>query len=81
MSFVANSPDITKKEFESINVITGGAAPIGETLITKLKEKAGKYFFFQEGYGMTEMSAVSHQLTDRIKTRKTGNYCFYTTVS
>jgi len=56
IGFMANSPEITKNEFVSINSIMGGAAPIGEALISRLLEKAGKYFFFQEGYGLTELS-------------------------
>lgn len=69
---MANSPDVTKAEFESINAIMGGAAPIGEALVTRLLEKAGKYFFFQEGYGMTELSPVSHILPAKTKNTKIG---------
>ncbi|ODM98582.1 4-coumarate--CoA ligase 2 [Orchesella cincta] len=73
IAFMANSPDVTKNEFVSIRAIMGGAAPIGEALITRLLEKAGKYFFFQEGYGMTEMSPVSHILPGYTKNTKIGS--------
>ncbi|CAL8097190.1 unnamed protein product [Orchesella dallaii] len=73
IAFMANSPEVTKNEFVSINAIMGGAAPIGEALITRLLEKAGKYFFFQEGYGMTESSPVSHILPAYTKNTKIGS--------
>lgn len=69
---MANSPEFTSKEFESINAIMGGAAPIGEVLIQRLLAKAGKYFFFQEGYGMTELSPVSHILPTHTRNNKIG---------
>lgn len=74
ISFMANTPEIGKPEFESIKTIMGGAAPIGEALISQLLDKAGKYFFFQEGYGMTELSPVSHILPGRTKNKKIGAY-------
>lgn len=74
---MANSPDIGKSEFESINVIMGGAAPIGEVLIYRVLEKAEKYFFFQESYGMTELSPVTHILPERTKNKKIGMIFFH----
>jgi len=73
ISFIVNNPEITKKELEQISVITGGAASIGKTLINRLIEKAGKYIFFQEGYGMTEMSPLSHLLNPSTKNEKIGS--------
>jgi acyl-CoA synthetase (AMP-forming)/AMP-acid ligase II len=70
---MAASPEFTKKEFESIHSIMGGAAPIGESLITRLLQKAEKYFFFQEGYGMTESSPVTHILPSSTKNKKIGS--------
>jgi len=73
ISFMAASPEFTKKEFESIHSIMGGAAPIGEALISRLLQKAEKYFFFQEGYGMTESSPVTHILPASTKNTKIGS--------
>jgi len=54
-------------------ILSIGGAPIGPTLITTLLEKAGKYFTFQEGYGMTELSPGSHLLSPKTKNTKIGS--------
>ena len=45
----------------------------GQNLISKLLEKAGKYILFQEGYGMTECSPVSHMIPPSSKNKKIGS--------
>ncbi|CAG7723148.1 unnamed protein product [Allacma fusca] len=60
INFMVNSADFTSKEFEATETVIGGAAPIGPSLINQLLEKANKHMLFQEGYGMTELSPVSH---------------------
>jgi len=47
---------VTTEDFASVNVVVGGAAPIGPTLINGLIQKANKPIQYQEGYGLTELS-------------------------
>ena len=67
ISYLTQTPQCTSADLEATHTIIGGAAPIGAGLIHKMLEKAGKYIFFQEGYGLTEMTAVTHIL---YKTRR-----------
>lgn len=51
IQFLAYSPEVKPEDLETVHTIIGAAAPIGAGLIHKLLDKAGKYIFFQEGYG------------------------------
>ncbi|OXA41756.1 probable 4-coumarate--CoA ligase 3 [Folsomia candida] len=73
ISHIANSDNYGAKELESAHTIAGGAAPIGQALISQLLDKAGKHFLFQEGYGMTELSPVSHVLLPGTNNTKIGS--------
>jgi len=64
---MTHSPDIVKKDVEHLKAFVVGAAPVGLALITKLLDKFGHHIFFQEGFGMTELSPVSHLI--RVSTR------------
>lgn len=59
VKFLANSPLCDKETFESVDRMVCGAATISSSIVTSLKEKVDKDFFFQEGYGSTE-SMVTH---------------------
>jgi acyl-CoA synthetase (AMP-forming)/AMP-acid ligase II len=73
ISYIVNTPEFTKEDLAPVNTIKAGAAPIGQSLINKLLKKAEKEFTFQEGYGMTELSPVSHILTPRKVHNKIGS--------
>jgi len=73
INLIANSPDYTKKEFEPMHTIVGGAAPIGKLLVEQVLKKSGKYFTFQEVYGMTELSPGSHTLRETSNNTKIGS--------
>ncbi len=77
ISYMVNSPDFTKKEMENVHAIIAAAAPIGKSLINRFLEKAEKHIFFQEGYGMTELSPVSGTGTriNRVYNIRTGENC------
>jgi len=70
---MAASPEYGPKEFEHLHTIVGGAAPIGSALIQKLIDKAGKYFFFQEVYGLTETSPGAIVLSADTQNTKVGS--------
>lgn len=57
VQFCASSPDVTPSDLESLEFAFIGAAPIGEALAAKFKEKAPNCLF-REGWGMTELSPV-----------------------
>jgi acyl-CoA synthetase (AMP-forming)/AMP-acid ligase II len=73
VSFIANSPEFGAKELAGTDTILASAAPIGSSLVNRVLEKAGKYLFFQEGYGMTELSPVSHIMCPEAKNTKVGS--------
>ncbi|CAL8108931.1 unnamed protein product [Orchesella dallaii] len=73
INHIVNSKTYGKSELAHAHTILGGAAPIGVSLIEKLLDKAGKYFFFQEGYGMSELSPVSHVLLPETRNTKIGS--------
>ena len=49
VTFVANSPDVDKTTFSSVNVIYCAAAPLGKQLQKRFCEKTGGNFDFIEG--------------------------------
>ena len=51
IQFLAASPEVRQEDLASVHTIIGAAAPVGIGLINRMLEKAGKYIFFQEGYG------------------------------
>jgi len=55
---MVNSPEFGKEELKDVHAIVASAAPIGKSLANRFLDKAEKYIFFQEGYGMTELSPV-----------------------
>merc|ERR1711963_531107 len=58
VQFCAYSPDVKPHHLESIKYVMIGAAPVGEALANKFKEKAPNCQF-REGWGMTELSPVA----------------------
>ncbi|CAG0914210.1 unnamed protein product [Notodromas monacha] len=61
LNFLARSPDVKEEHLASLKTITCGAAPAPVTVINELIKKfPGMTASFQEGYGMTEASPVTH---------------------
>jgi len=61
VSFLSSDPSIKSQYLASVKHVTGGAAPFGPTMISKfLKKCAPNVPVFQEGFGMTESSPVTH---------------------
>ncbi|XP_021965255.1 4-coumarate--CoA ligase 1 isoform X1 [Folsomia candida] len=73
ISFVINHPDLGREVFKNTNNIYSGATPSGEAMIQRLLEKIGHDVNFQEGYGMTELSPVSHSVLPTAKNTKVGS--------
>eukprot|EP00667_Euglena_gracilis_P012419 EG_transcript_12755 len=61
--FLAKHPMVAKYDLSNLREIVSGAAPLGQ----ELAEAAAKRLnvFLRQGYGMTEMSPVSHSLPPR----------------
>ena len=57
VQFCAHSPLVRPEHLESLEFVYIGAAPVGEALAAKFKEKA-PHLQFREGWGMTELSPV-----------------------
>lgn len=66
LDFLASSDLVKPELLKQTHTVMCGAAPIGPTLITELLNKFGDKIYFQEGYGMTEASPVTH-VTPRSK--------------
>ncbi|CAG7836377.1 unnamed protein product, partial [Allacma fusca] len=60
VSFIVANPAITKEDLAATHTLVCGAAAAGPVVINRLLEKAGDQIFFQEGFGMTESSGLSH---------------------
>ncbi|XP_040583770.1 uncharacterized protein [Lepeophtheirus salmonis] len=60
VSFMTSSPLIKPSLLSSIKMLNGGASTFGPTLIEKFMNKCDSDLRFQEGYGMTECSPVTH---------------------
>ena len=73
ISLLVNNNDLKKEDLELTRTVVGGAAPIGQSLISQLFEKYGDHMLFQEGYGMTELSPVSHFLLPWTNNQKVGS--------
>jgi acyl-CoA synthetase (AMP-forming)/AMP-acid ligase II len=73
ISHIVNNPDYGKKELESVEMVLAGAAPVGKSIINRFLEKAEKYIIYREGYGMTELSPVSHLVSPKTNNSKIGS--------
>jgi len=61
VSFLATDKAVKSSHLASIKFVTGGAAPFGATMISNFLAKcAPNQPKFQEGFGMTESSPVTH---------------------
>ncbi|XP_018025816.1 4-coumarate--CoA ligase 5 [Hyalella azteca] len=60
LGFLAQTPEVRPEFLQTVRLLVCGAAPVGEALARCITHKFGSLFKFQEGYGMTEMSPVSH---------------------
>jgi len=60
-NFLASDNAVKKQHLSSLKFVTGGAAPFGQTMISNFMDKvAPNKVKFQEGFGMTESSPVTH---------------------
>jgi len=60
-NYLATDRNITSQHLSSVKFVSGGAAPFGATMIEKFLAKCSpNKVAFQEGYGMTESSPVTH---------------------
>jgi len=60
-NFLAADPSVKSQHLSSVKFVTGGAAPFGPTMISNFMKKAAPNVpKFQEGFGMTESSPVTH---------------------
>ncbi|CAL4135274.1 unnamed protein product [Meganyctiphanes norvegica] len=60
IGFLIQHPDVKKEFLENTHTLVCGAAPLGPALIEALLKKFDHGMRFQEGYGMTEASPVTH---------------------
>ncbi|KAK8743688.1 hypothetical protein OTU49_001211, partial [Cherax quadricarinatus] len=60
VSFLAHHPLVKPEHLSHTHTVSSGAAPAGSTLINNFIKKFGSEIIFQEGYGMTETSPVTH---------------------
>eukprot|EP00092_Neocalanus_flemingeri_P001335 GFUD01001426.1.p1 GENE.GFUD01001426.1~~GFUD01001426.1.p1 ORF type:complete len:659 (+),score=100.48 GFUD01001426.1:158-1978(+) len=60
-NFLASDQTVKAQHLSSVKFVTGGAAPFGATMISNFMAKvAPNIIKFQEGFGMTETSPVTH---------------------
>ncbi|CAL8109916.1 unnamed protein product [Orchesella dallaii] len=71
--FIISHPELTKDEFSECKTVFTGACPTSRILIDKFLEKANKPILIQEGYGMTELSPLSHMILADSKNSKVGS--------
>ncbi|XP_045602015.1 uncharacterized protein [Procambarus clarkii] len=60
VSFLTHNPLVKRDHLDPVHTLTCGAAPAGPALINDFFKKFGNRICFQEGYGMTETSPVTH---------------------
>jgi len=61
VSFLSSDNSVKAQHLASVKTVTGGAAPFGPTMISKFLAKCSPNKpKFQEGFGMTESSPVTH---------------------
>jgi len=54
--FVSTTPELKSEDLGSLRSIQSGAAHTGTAVVDQLFAKVGREIFFQEVYGMTELS-------------------------
>jgi 4-coumarate--CoA ligase len=57
---LAKHPLVDSYDVSSVRAVLSGAAPFGESLAGAVRERLGEHLRVLQGYGMTEMSPVSH---------------------
>ncbi|WP_189668137.1 AMP-binding protein [Promicromonospora soli] len=57
---LAKHPLVDSYDVSSVRAVLSGAAPFGEKLAQAVRDRLGEAVRVQQGYGMTEMSPVSH---------------------
>merc|ERR1712167_472655 len=61
VQFLAKAPLVDKYlPFPKLRELFSGAAPLGAALSEEVKKRFGSHLLVRQGYGMTEMSPVSH---------------------
>jgi acyl-CoA synthetase (AMP-forming)/AMP-acid ligase II len=55
---LANAPQVAGRDFSKLELVMSGAAPMDEDLAARAGERVGA--LVRQGYGMTELSPVSH---------------------
>merc|ERR1711936_206604 len=61
VSYMGTNQKVKSQHLASVKFVTGGAAPFGPTLISNFMKKCSPNTpSFQEGFGMTESSPVTH---------------------
>ncbi|ROT80532.1 hypothetical protein C7M84_000768 [Penaeus vannamei] len=60
VSFLTQSPMVKPELLDNVHTMICGAAPVGPVLINEFRKKFTDRIQFQEGYGLTEASPVTH---------------------
>ncbi|XP_068239420.1 uncharacterized protein [Palaemon carinicauda] len=60
INFLIQSDTVAPDLLNSVHTMVCGAAPLGPALVKEFTNKFGERMNFQEGYGMTEASPVTH---------------------
>ena len=60
MVFLAKHPVVAKFDLTSVHTIVCGAAPLGDDIARQVKKRFPSVKSLRQGYGMTELSPVSH---------------------
>ncbi|KAJ6576829.1 AMP binding protein [Mycena sp. CBHHK59/15] len=75
---LARHPAVDQYDLSSLEVLFSGAAPLGHSLVTQVKERllakrGGRAVGITQGYGLTETSPTTHLLPVADADRKTGS--------
>eukprot|EP00808_Paulinella_micropora_P021377 g81307.t1 len=62
--FLAKHPLVAKYDLSSVRLVVSGAAPLTDEVARQMIERLSTVKEFKQGYGMTEMSPVSHLSPD-----------------
>eukprot|EP01062_Namystynia_karyoxenos_P015444 TRINITY_DN155_c0_g1_i1.p1 TRINITY_DN155_c0_g1~~TRINITY_DN155_c0_g1_i1.p1 ORF type:complete len:585 (+),score=220.76 TRINITY_DN155_c0_g1_i1:83-1756(+) len=72
VQYLAKSPDVQKAlPFPALKELFSAAAPLGSELSIEVRRRLGEHLIVRQGYGMTELSPVSH--ADRSQGAKLGS--------